>query len=139
MRRIVCVSAMALLCQGAELDEKLTNLETKVKALTLDYGSKEFENGCRDYSCTLLGGAVGASICPIKGDCKCVGGAGAGNTCTEEGHIKPWCFIAPSHYATCATWLSTDAKGKKWSEVSAEYSPSSCCVSSESLLPRFDD
>ena len=79
-----------------------------------------------------------ASICPIKGDCKCVGGAEP-ETRTEEGHIKPWCSIAPSHHATCATWLSTDAKGKKWSEVAQrpEYSPSSCCVSSDSLLPRL--
>ena len=72
MIRIACVSAMALLAQGAEIDNKLKKLEDKVKALTFDYGSPEFENGCRDYSCTLMGGAIGASICPLKGDCECV-------------------------------------------------------------------
>ena len=117
MIRIACVSAMALLAQGAEIDNKLKKLEDKVKALTFDHGGPEFENGCRDYSCTLMGGAIGASICPLKGDCECVGGAGEGNTCTDQGHIKPWCFIAPSHYQSCATWSGIDANGKVWSEV----------------------
>jgi hypothetical protein len=78
------------------------------------------------FMCTKNGGPGGASQCPCKGDCACVGGTGYGATCTKASHNTGWCYVTDK--STCNAFKTKGKSGKYWSEAPCndmlmDYSP----------------